>query len=416
MTGERDGGRATRRKRRAADVRLGDGRINVLHTLPDLAVGGGQRLVLDLVSRLDPERFSVTIVSWSGAGDMAPRFEAAGLPPVVLGDGERRGRAATLAAFTRLVLAREIDIVHVHGSVERSYATVASALTRRPMVRHVHGLGRRSSDGDRPPAPPAGARLLIRRARSRLVRRTFVAVSELAYHDRLAVASDIGEKVYLVTNGVDPAPFERPPSAEEARVLRAELDIGDRSPVLIDVAALRPKKGHLELLAALPAIRERWPGAVLLVVGDGPMRDELAADVRGRGLGDAVRFLGARDDVPALLSLADVFVFPSHSEGFPLAPLEAMASGTPVVAYGIPALEAFITDGASGVLTPLGDADALAAGVLGLLDDPQRAHRIAAAGRAVAVGRYTIDRAARALEQVYEDMLASEHRRRGGSP
>lgn len=411
MTGGRDGGRATTRDPRAAGVGLRDGRINVLHTLPDLAVGGGQRLVLDLVSRLDPQRFAVTIVSLSGAGGMAPRFEAAGLRPVVLRHGGRLGRAATLAAFTRLVLAREIDIVHVHGNVDRSYATVASALTRRPMVRHVHGLGRRSSDGDRPTAPPAGAKLLMRRARSRLVRRTFVAVSELAYQDRLAVASDTGERVYLVTNGVDPAPFEQPPSTEEAAALRAELDIADRSPVLIDVAALRPKKGHRELIAALPAIRERWPDVVLLLVGDGPMRDELEADVRDRGLGDAVRILGARDDVPALLSLADVFVFPSHSEGFPLAPLEAMASGTPVVAYGIPAVEAFITDGASGVLTPLGDADALAAGVLGLLDDPQRARRIGAAGRAVAVGRYTIDRAARALEQVYEDVLASVHRR-----
>jgi glycosyltransferase involved in cell wall biosynthesis len=388
-----------------------DGRVNVLHTLPDLAVAGGQRVVLDLVRRLDPDRFAVTVVSLSGDGGMGPRFEGAGLAPVVLPHGGRLGRAATLGALARLIVDRDIDIVHVHGSVELPYAVAAAALTRRPLVRHVHGLGRRSGDGGLPPpSPPTGARRLISWARSRLVQRSFVTVSEAAYRDRLAAASATGESVYLVTNGIDPAPYEHPLGAEYAAALRADLAIQDASPVLVDVAALRPKKGHLDLVAALPAIRDRWPAAVLLLVGDGPMRDELEDAARDLGLNDAVRLLGARDDVAAVLSVSDVFVFPSHSEGFPLAPLEAMASGTPVVGYRIPALEAFVTDGETGVLTPVGDADKLAAGVLALLDDPPRAHRIAAAGRSLAVERYTIDRSARTLERVYEDVLASSRR------
>jgi glycosyltransferase involved in cell wall biosynthesis len=396
--------------RRGAGIAT-DRRVNVLHTLPDLAVAGGQRVVLDLVRRLDPGRFAVTVASLSGHGGMGPRFEAVGLPPVILPHGGSLGRAATVGALARLIVARDVDIVHVHGSVELPYAVAAAALTRRPLVRHVHGLGRRTGDGDGPaPSPPTRATRLLRRARSRFVQRSFVTVSEAAYRDRLAAASATGESVYLVTNGIDPVPYEHRLGAEDAAALRADLGIQDASPVLVDVAALRPKKGHLDLIAALPAIRERWPRAALLLVGDGPTRDELEAAARDRGLGDAVRFLGARDDVAALLSVSDVFVFPSHSEGFPLAPLEAMASGTPVVAYRIPALEAFVTDDETGVLTPVGDADKLAAGVLALLDDPSRAHRIAAAGRSLAVGQHTIDRSAQALERVYEDVLASSRR------
>jgi glycosyltransferase involved in cell wall biosynthesis len=145
------------------------------------------------------------------------------------------------------------------------------------------------------------------------------------------------------------------------------------------------------------------PRARLLLCGDGHLRAQL--QTQAASLGDRVSFLGIRDDVPALLASADLFVFPSLWEGQGNALLEAMAVGTPIVATAIPSTVETLTDGAQASLVPPGDAAALAAAMLRVLGDPDLAARLAAAAL-VRAEDYDIERTTRDLEAVYARVLS----------
>jgi hypothetical protein len=132
----------------------------------------------------------------------------------------------------------------------------------------------------------------------------------------------------------------------------------------------------------------RWPDVEFQIVGDGPCRDQLMAQARDAGVLSHIEFIGHRDDVPAILAGADLFVLPSESEASPTAIFDAMAAGLPVVASRVGGIPELVADGVTGLLVPPADPDALAAAVLDLLDQP---------GRAMAFGKAAWER----IEQQY---------------
>jgi glycosyltransferase involved in cell wall biosynthesis len=135
-----------------------------------------------------------------------------------------------------------------------------------------------------------------------------------------------------------------------------------------NVARLAEQKGHRDLIAAAPAVLERHPDARFVVAGDGELRGEL--EELARPLGDRFAFLGERGDVPDLLASFEVFAYPSRFEGLCLAVIEAQAAGVPVVATPVGGIPENVVDGETGLLVPLRDPVALAAGINRLLDDP----------------------------------------------
>jgi glycosyltransferase involved in cell wall biosynthesis len=171
------------------------------------------------------------------------------------------------------------------------------------------------------------------------------------------------------------------------------------SPVLLCVGRLAEQKGHRFLLEAMTAILADHPEARLLLAGEGHLRPTLQAQA-----GDRVSFLGVREDVPALIARADLFVFPSLWEGQGNALLEAMAVGAPIVATDIPSTRETVTDGEHALLVPPGAAAALAGAVNRLLADPALARRLADAAR-VRAQDYDIERTTRDLEAVYTRLL-----------
>jgi glycosyltransferase involved in cell wall biosynthesis len=160
------------------------------------------------------------------------------------------------------------------------------------------------------------------------------------------------------------------------------------------------------MLAAIPALLESFPGSCYLVAGDGPQRPTLERRARELGVEGRVRFLGARHDVPALLALADLAVLPTQADLLPTAVLEAMAAGTPVVASAVGGIPELIEHGQSGLLVPPGDPAALVAACGELLGAPERAERLAARARAVIAERFTLERQAERLAEIYTELTA----------
>jgi glycosyltransferase involved in cell wall biosynthesis len=316
------------------------------------------------------------------ASGPAARFE-----PVEIGERPRPAGDAAAVARLRGLLARAAPgVVHAHGL--RAGAMAALALAGRPgrrpaLIVTVHN------------APPVSAvPALAYRALERMVARRADAV--------LCVSADLADRMRRrgargVALAVVPAPVAAPPSARAIRQARADMAAGGR-PVVLAVGRLTGQKGLGTLLAAAARWQDRVPPPQLAIAGEGPLAGHLAAKARAAGL--AVRFLGQRADVPALLAAADVVAVPSRWEGQPLIVQEALRAGRPLVACrvgGIPGL----TGGDAALLVPPGEPGPLAAAVLRVLDDRDLAARLAAAALARAATLPSAQDAVRAGLDLY---------------
>lgn len=224
-----------------------------------------------------------------------------------------------------------------------------------------------------------------------------VVVSDRARED--AIAEGVRpERTVKIANGVT-----RPGvSTEDVRRLRSELAIAADEPILLSVGRLRHQKGHEVLLRAMPEVLKEFPRAQLLIAGDGVLRQELEAQAAALNVYANVKFLGMRKDVPILLSLADVFVFPSRFEGMPNAVLEAMSMGRPVIATSVQGVDELIQDEVNGLLVPMEDSAALSQAILCLLSDPAKRQQLGNAARARIESEYTVERMCRQYEQLLQ--------------
>jgi peptidoglycan/xylan/chitin deacetylase (PgdA/CDA1 family) len=173
------------------------------------------------------------------------------------------------------------------------------------------------------------------------------------------------------------------------------------------IACLREEKRIDVLVRAVPRILERYPDAEFTLAGDGTCRTELTNLVEQLGVSDRVRFLGHRDDVPALLDEADIFVLPSRSEAFPNSVMEAMAAGVPVVASNVGGIPELVRDGTTGRLVPPGDVDALASALLTLLGNPRQVEEFGRAGRRIIEQTYSFHRMVDQFQMLYDHELTS---------
>ncbi len=360
--------------------------MRLLTVIAEMGSGGAESVVHDLCSRLP--RCGVEVALASSGGWRADRLAAAGVPVthVPLGDPGPLAMLRSARLLRGPLRSWRPDVVHTHN-VRATAAVHAAGLGRHrpPVLTTVHGLA-----ADR--YAPA-ARLLGRT--SALV----VAVSD-DVRDRLVDAGLPPARVTVVENAV----AAHPPAPSDARAgVRAEVGVPGDVPLVLCVARLAPPKRVDLLLDAW----DELPAAHLLIAGDGPERRALEHRALERralehGGRSRVTFLGDRQDVDRLLAAADVVVLPSDREGMPMAVLEAMAAGVPVVASAVGGLRTL--DPAAARLVEPGSAEALAAGIGELLADPGARRRRAAAGRELIAQRYSSARMVEGYRRAYESL------------
>ena len=168
---------------------------------------------------------------------------------------------------------------------------------------------------------------------------------------------------------------------------------------------LDPVKGLLVLINAFGDVASQT-SAHLLLAGDGPLRLKLAKQIARLNLGARVHLLGPRTDVPGLLKIATVFVFPSRTEGLPNALLEAMAAGCPIIATDVPGCRDLITHDRTGLLVPYGDTSRLADGIRHLIRDTVMAKRLAEDASQVVNRDWHLDSTHRSYAALYEEIQA----------
>jgi glycosyltransferase involved in cell wall biosynthesis len=363
--------------------------VKVLQVIPQLEVGGAERVVLDLVAGLQADGHRLLVAAGPGALDDDPALE--GVERVVL---RERGRSAlgvldAAAAIARLARRRAPDVVHAHGV--RATATVALALPAAgrgatPLVATFHGV----VPGEY-------------RASARVVRRCDHVATVSADVARALVEAGLPEsRTSVVPNGMVPPPA---PTAAQRAAARGELRDGD-GPLAIAVGRLVPEKAYDRLLEAWAGVLRERPAARLALVGDGPLRAELERQAMRLGLGDGVRFLGLRRDARALVAAADLLVFSSVSEGMSIAALEAMAAGVPVVSTPVTGMAELLATGA-GLLVEDHEPATLARGLVRVLDDEEGRRAMGATGQRLVDERFSAARMVADYERLYARVAAA---------
>jgi glycosyltransferase involved in cell wall biosynthesis len=327
--------------------------------------GGGEKWMLHAAVAMRDRGHPTALVVQPGS-ELAARGEVAGLRvrPVRMGGWLDPRTLIDLALVLRRLRA---DVVCANLDKEIRQARLAAPLAGRS----VRLVVRRGS-----PVPIKNTwhyRLVYEHGVDRLICNAASLVDDVCggapWFDR--------GRVRVIPNGVDADALAEQAAAHD---VRAELGIAPGAPVVACVGEVGHRKGQEHVLAAAAALRDRFPGAVWLIAGEGDGRVALTgrADHMGLLAGGYVRFLGFRRDVPSILAAADVVVLPSRSEGFPNTLLEAMALGRAVAASRADGIPELVLHEETGLLHPVDDVDTFTAHIAALLADPALRARLGA--------------------------------------
>ena len=360
----------------------------VVHVVQNLAIGGLERVVLNLVRHAHRERYRPMIVCLGPGGPLADEARAAGIEVTVL--NQRPGfRLATVLSLARRWRKHKVRVVHCHNAAPLVYGALAGRLAGAGVVYTAHGM------------KTSGARKPVRLDRLGLVD-AFVTVSDDARRIALESAGADPARVRTIVNGVDTAAYRRATAGERARARQA-LGLRDDAFVFGIVARLASAKDHAILFRAVAKVTREEPRFHLVVVGDGELRDSLQGLIRELHLEEHILMAGSRSDVAQLMAAFDAFVLSSYTEGLAMTLLEAMAAELPIVATRVGGNAEVVVDGETGRIVPPRDADRLADALQWMATHPDAARAMGTRGRERAVARFSVEAMVTAYEAAYAE-------------
>jgi glycosyltransferase involved in cell wall biosynthesis len=373
------------------------GSIRLAYFIDHLKVGGAQRHLVEVLRRLDRQRFVPQVWTLRGEGELISEVENLGVSTQSFGLGNRLQDLRNIRLFAwaiRQLRKERVHIVHCYLSVANVVGTLTALLARVPVLL----VSKRSLDSYHKKVEAWG-HWAVNHVADRVVANA-EAVKEFVIRTEGCPA----EKLVVIPNGID-ADFVLNGARERER---AALGLGPQDRVVGTLGRLAWKKGHEYLLQAAAEILQEDPQVTFVLVGDGPLRQQLEKQARTLGIAPRVKFLGQRLDSQAVISLFDVFVLPSVIEGMPNALLEAMALERPVVVTNVGGNAEVVTDGATGMVVPPRQPTEMAQAVRRLLHDNGLARRLATAGRQAVTQRFCFRQTLHAMETLYEALLAEK--------
>lgn len=345
----------------------------VVQIIDVLGTGGAEQLLLLLTKHLLEQGADVTVVTLEESQDSpyAATLEAAGARIVVVSStwSQRLLDVRRLVRLALFLRRGRFDIAHTHLYFGNTIGTLAAWAAGVPAIATMHST---ESEPRRANQLKEHLEAVLLRAHSSFV----VAVGD-------AVAIAHRNKTRTGRMIVAPNPVKVAPASmglRERATARRELAGDPSRPIFLSVGRLSAEKGYFDLLSAFARTQKGHPRALLAIAGTGPLHDQLEEETAHLSLEGSVTWLGWRTDIARLLSASDAYVTASHWEGMPLATLEAMAAGLPVVATSVGDVPQLLAGG-RGISVPPRDPDALAAAMASVLDDSEAARRMGYAAR-----------------------------------
>jgi glycosyltransferase involved in cell wall biosynthesis len=360
--------------------------IRVLHVIDHLGLGGAQTAVLDMLRNRDRAAFDVEVAVMHGRGPFADVLEGAGVKVHSL--SAAKWPPAYVPNFLRLIREGKYDVLHFHLQASNWLMKPLAALAGAPVrISHDHTSGDLKFRGIGSLLPDAFSHLFSTRV---------VAVSD-GVRDFLTRWEAVPrESLVVIANGVDDSTF-RPAALEDRAAARKRMGVPSDAFVVGGMGRLAYEKNF----AAVPELALRREKAVFVIAGSGPEEEMLKALTARLGVAGRVKFLGAVTDRTGFYHALDAFILPSLHEGLPMALLEAMASGVPVLASRLEGIAAALVEGEEGLLAEAGETEDFSGKLALLENDPSLRARLASAARAKAAAEYSATRTAHRVEEVY---------------
>ena len=373
------------------------GRPRVLHLINTLYEGGTERQAVELLKRIDEKRFDahLAVLSWRGQlrREIVARFSY--VPEFPLNSFFNANAIKQILRLREMMIEKRIAVLHTHDFYSGALGVTAARLGGIKVIaaqRHLRLSERRIHDW--------GTRYIHKFANRLLVN------AEGIRDHILKIGGVPPGKIVVIHNGLDAPADARALRARRRPELLAELGLGADARIVGSVAKLAPVKGHRYLLEAAAMVMKADARVHLVLVGDGALRDEIAAQAARLGIDARTRMLGHREDSAQLAAAFDVAVLASLSEGLPNAVMEAMAAGAPVVATAVGGVPELIVDCDTGFLVPPANPGAMAERIEYALSHVDLTGLIAMRGRRFVTTRFGMERMVTAVERLYDEVIA----------
>jgi glycosyltransferase involved in cell wall biosynthesis len=371
-------------------------RRKVFYLLDSLNIGGTEVQAVELATRLNPERYDVTLGCLRARGPLLEKFE--GSPVSVREFYPKGGCDSVHGIYQMFRLAtflgrRRFQVVHTHDLWANVLGIPAAAIARVPVIiSSQRDLGHLDFYHSK-------RRMWLRRLQKLS---TAVLTNASAVRDTVLAEDCLApEKIRVIHNGVDVERF-----GQRSRDRAWLLPGASQEKWIVVVGNMhRDVKGHAVLIRAAETVVREFPDVRFLLAGDGGRRKSFEDDIARIGLEKHFLFLGRRSDVPRILSCCDLAVLPSHTEGLSNALLEYLAAGLPAVASRVGGNVEIIQDGKTGLLVPPEDSSALAGAILQLLGDSGLAAELGRNGRAYVSAEFSFQRMIEKTDRMYTELL-----------
>lgn len=371
-------------------------KIRILELINNAVIGGGPIHVILICKYLNRDHFQV----WAGCtprGDLLEEIRAHSDQFISISIS-KVPNPLTIWKIYKLVKKNKIQVIHTHGGVAGLWGRIAAIFAGKVALVHtlhgIHYLNYKSSFLRR-------IHIYLERMLSRFTDMTICvadADQKKGLHHKLFPV----EKQRILRYGME---LEQPSISETAKnEFKKRLNLPQNAILFLNVARLHRQKGQIYLLPAFAEVARACPEAHLLIVGDGPERAAIEAQIQNLGIESQVHLLGARKDVDHLLDLTDIFVLSSLWEGLPLAIIEAMGRAKPIVSTHVDGIAEIIQDQKQGLLVPPGNSAALAEAMMTLIKNSKIAVQLGATARKKVLDEYHIQKMIQQLEQLYSDL------------
>ena len=369
-------------------------KINVLHIIDKFSMDGVNpssctRLFEEWIPRFNKDVFDVKVCTLRDPDPAGKILEEKGIRVFYINKGKMS--LGNIGEISRLIQQENIDIVHLHGYSAANFGRIAARKMGIKNIVHEHAVLK--------VLPHQFLADWLLRKKTDVAIGVCQVVKEFMIRGR-SIPED---KIRIIFNGVDVKKYT-PLSTRSQQDIRETFNIPPGTRVVGTITRLRKEKGNDIFLRAIPDIVKREDKVRFLIVGEGPEKEALKNLAAQLGIEKYVVFTGFRKDVSALLSLFDIKVIPSLSEGFPLAFLEALASGRAIVASAVGSISEVSVDGETALLVPPGDAKELSAKIIQLLQDDFLREKLGKNAREEAK-KYSIESNVQALESLYTSLM-----------
>lgn len=360
--------------------------MHIAIVIDNLKMGGAQKLITTFISAASAQKRKITVISLHTAFDSSilDAIQLSGVA-VVMFPSRSLFNLRRFAQLIRFFRQQKIDVIHAHLEYSIILGSCVGAVLNIPVVASLHN---------------------VQQLRWHVLEKfllNYIVKHVIAVGPAVAEAYRSGvdrKQIEVMVNPVLPIPSI---STEERNIIRIEISGDVSRPLLISVGRLSPQKGFSDLIAAMEIVHRIYPRVCLAIVGTGSLLNDLQDQIHLSGLQENIRLLGARADVPRLLAASDIFVMSSHWEGMPVAMLEAMSAGLPVVATSVGDVPQIVSK-ELGMLVMSHQPEALAEALIKLLMEPDQLLQMGLAARSYVLESHDSKAWAGRLMTIYESV------------